>query len=89
MSKEKKLYRVLGRVRISRYMIDTPEYQDLDILVEAENEAMAQILVHQTYDEKTSEYDVYYSVDIDSVDDGVLRGEVKPEYLEQYSYLLK
>lgn len=85
----KKLYRVKGSVRKSYYMVDRPEYEDFDLLVEAESLVLAKILVYQTYEKKTSDYDVYYSVDIDDAQEAFLSGEIEPEYLEKYAYLLK
>ncbi len=85
----KKLYRVKGRIRKSYYMVDRPEYEDFDLLVEAESLVLAKILVYQTYEKKTSDYDVYYSVDIDDAQEAFLSGEIEPEYLEKYAYLLK
>lgn len=85
----KKLYRVKGRVRKTYYMNDRPEYEDFDLLVEAESLVLAKILVYQTYEKKTSDYEVYYSVDINDAEEAFLSGEIEPEYWEKYAYLLQ
>lgn len=57
-----KLYMVEGRIRITRYMVDKPEFRQETRLVQAKDAAEAEEKFEKFWDDKTEDYCIYYTV---------------------------